>query len=78
MEVKMVQNTFLMGKLYKMGYTYDIPEEYHQYLDGKIELIEIDYTKYTNKKLRLILDEQGIEYNSKGKKDELLALLGGE
>lgn len=80
MEVKILKNTWFMGKLYKMGHTYEIPEKYHHYLDGKIELVEpkIDYTAYTKKELAVMLDKRGIEYSMKSKKDELISLLGGE
>ncbi len=36
MEVKILQNFYFMGKLYKMGTSNNIEEKYHQLLEGKI------------------------------------------
>lgn len=38
MEVKILQNFYFMGKLYKMGTSSNIEEKYHQHLEGKIML----------------------------------------
>jgi len=35
MEIKMTENTWLMGKLYKMGFVYDVTEEIQDYLKDK-------------------------------------------
>lgn len=80
MEVKILENMYFMGRLYKMGYIYEIPEELHRHIKEKIEPIEtaIDYTALTKKEIAVILDKQGIEYSMKSKKDELISLLGGE
>jgi hypothetical protein len=36
MEVKILENFYFMGKLYKMNTTVKIEAEYHQLLSGKI------------------------------------------
>ena len=41
------------------------------------EAAPIDYGKLSNDKLKALLDEKGIEYDAKAKKDDLIKLLEG-
>lgn len=45
---------------------------------GFVEVSEINHSTYTKKELAKMLDNKGIEYNLKDKKDTLISLLGGE
>jgi len=45
MEVKILENFYFMGKLYKMGTTRNIEKEYHQLLEGKIMPIKKEVSK---------------------------------
>jgi len=41
MKIKMTANTWLMGKLYKMGFEYEVNSEVQSYLKNKSETVEI-------------------------------------
>lgn len=41
------------------------------------EATPVDYSKLSNEKLKALLDEKGVKYDTKAKKDELIKLLEG-
>lgn len=79
--IREFHDKYNLSTIYKVGeeFSSNEPERIKDLIDrGLIEGEKPSFNSMTRKELIKELEEKGIEYNAKAKKEELIELLGGD